>query len=304
MAMQASTSAPSWRARVAAAGAALALSGCATLDAPMDMAVSKSPPGEIVAGCCTADATYPDWVIALAEANIETVRQLGLIQFRPGHLTRDPAPRALLEGALRPLDLVFFHSDNRVSGLLIPGQFTHSAVYVGTQDQLRAAGLWDLPGLAPWRDEIAAGATYLEAVDGGVRLAAPEIVLDTDAVAVLRPAGLDRAAALDRGLARMGVPYDMRLDAADGSELFCAELIDEMFPAAHLPHTRVPGRETILIDAIVAGALTGELPLGLVGYVKASADGSVRALSARELAWDIRQGWPDPAPGPNAATPG
>lgn len=293
MTMREPTAVRYWRPR-AAALAAVVLSGCATPDMPLDSAATGIPPGEIVAGCCTGDDTYPEWVIAFAEANIETVRQLGLIQLRPGRLTRDPAPRALLEGALQPLDLVFFHSDNRVSGLLIPGQFTHSAVYVGTEAQLRAQGLWHLPALAPWRDEIAAGATYLEAVDGGVRLAPAEVVLDTDAVAVLRPEGLDRAEALARGLARMGVPYDMRLDAADGSELFCAELIDEMFPAANLPRTEVPGRETILIDAVVAGALADELPFGLVGYVRASADGSVRALSAQELAWDIRRGWPDP----------
>ncbi len=281
----------SWR--LVAIGVALAVSGCATQDAPPDGTSAGLDPADIVAGCCSGAETYPDWVIELADANTDTLRHVGQIQFRPGHLTRNPEPRALIESALRPLDLVFFHSENRVSGLLIPGQFTHSAVYVGSEERLRAAGLWDLPALAPWRDQIAAGATYLEGVDGGVRLAPAEVVFDTDAVAVLRPQGLERAAGLRRGLERMGVPYDMRLDATDSSELFCIELISEMFPEANLPRTRVPGRETILIDAVAAGALTGALPFGLVGYVKATPDGGVRALSAHDLARDIRQAWPE-----------
>ena len=279
--------------RVGTAAGALALTACAMPDTPLDAASAALEPAEIVADCCAAAETYPEWVVDLAEANIETVRHLGLIQFRPGYLTRDPRPRAVVEEALRPMDLVFFHSDNRMSGLLIPGQFTHSAVYLGDEAQLRAAGLWHLPALDPWRDEIAAGDIYLEGVDGGVRLASGDIVYDTDAVAVLRPRGMNNAAALRRGMARMGVPYDMFLDATDGSELFCIELISEMYPEANLPLTSVPGRETILIDSVVAGALSGELPFGLVGYVEARADGSAEALSAQELAWDIRQGWPE-----------
>lgn len=278
--------------RLGAIAAALALSGCTATHAPLDSATAARDPADIVDGCCNGAGPYPEWVIDWADANTETIRHFGLIQLRPGYLTRDPAPRALVEAALRPMDLVFFHSPNRVSGLLIPGQFTHSAIYLGTEEQMRAAGLWTLPALAPWRDEIADGAFYLEAVNEGVRLTTADVVLDTDAVAVLRPQGLNRAAALRRGMERMGVPYDIRLDATDGSELFCVELIAEMFPSADFPHTRVPGRETILIDGVVAAALSGDIPFSLVGYVKATADGGVRALSARKLAWDIRQGWP------------
>ena len=47
-------------------------------------------------------------------------------------------------------------------------------------------------------------------------------------------------------------------------------------------------------DGIVAGALAGDLPFGLVGYVEATTGGGARALSARDLAWDIRLEWPDP----------
>ena len=126
-----------------------------------------------------------------------------------------------------------------------------------------------------------------------MRLIPGDVVLNTDAVVALRPRGVDRGAVLDRGLARMGVPFDMHFDATDGSALFCAELIGEMYTAAPMPRTKVPlpGRETILIDRIVAGALTGDLPFALIGYVKADAKGGAAALSAEALARDIRTAW-------------
>lgn len=268
----------------------LAMAGCAA--APMPPDATRADPSRIVAGCCQGAGPYPDWMIALADANVGTLRQLGLIQFRPGRMTTQPQATALLESTLRPMDLVFFHSDNRVSGLLIPGQFTHGATYIGTEPQLRAAGLWHLPGLVPFHDQIRAGNLYLEAVDGGVRLAPAEVVLDTDAVVALRPRAGDRARALARGMAQMGTPFDMRFDAGDPSELFCAELIALMFAEADLPRTPVPGRETILIDAIVAGALTGDLPFDLVGYVEATPGGGSRVASVQDLAWDLRRNWP------------
>ena len=281
--------------RPGAAAAALAvlavLAGCAggpPLDAPAGPTALAD-----VAECCTGAGDYPVWALELADANDELMRAVGLIQLRRGRLEAVPEARALVEAALRPLDVVFVHNRNRVSGQLIPGQFTHGAVYLGTEAQLRAVGLWDRPALAPWRDAIRAGAVFLEAVDGGVRLATGDVVLNTDAVVALRPRGMDRGAVLERGLGRMGVPFDMHFDATDPGELFCAELIGEMYTAAPLPRTAVPleGRETILIDRIVAGALTGDLPFALVGYVRADARGGVAALSAEALARDILAAW-------------
>ena len=126
------------------------------------------------------------------------------------------------------------------------------------------------------------------------------MVLNTDAVVALRPQGHDHATAMGRGLARIGVPFDMHFDANDSSELFCAELIGEIYPRAPLPRTPVPlpGRETILIDRIVAETLSGDLPFALVGYVKADAGGGAAALSAQDLARDIRAAWPDSPPTP------
>ena len=274
--------------------ATLALAGC-TGGPTRDLLLPETDaPDEITAGCCQTVGTYPTWVLELADRNVDVIRAVGQIELRRGRLERQPEARALLQGALAPMDVVFVHNRNRVSGQLIPGQFTHGAVYLGTEAQLRAAGLWYQSALAPWRSAIADGAVYLEAVEGGVRLATGDVVLNTDAAVALRPTGMDRAAVLARGLERMGTPFDMHFDATDASALFCAELIGEMYEGPPLPRMPValPGRETILIDAIVADALAGELPFSLVGYVKAHPTGGASALSATDLARDIRTAWP------------
>ena len=271
---------------------AILLSGCGASRSIPVAEPSTQSPAEIVAGCCDRAGFYPDWVIRTADNNSEVMRRLGSLQLRPGRLKRHHRAQEMILDNLRPLDVVFMNSKNRMSGVLIPGQFTHGAIYLGTQDQLRASGLWSLPALAPWKGEISDGAVFLEAVDGGVRLARPDIVLNTDALLALRPRGIDRKDALRRGIGQMGVPFDMRFDASDPSALFCAELIELMFPEINLPRTEVIGRETILVDAIAAGALSGELAFGMVGYVKATARGGVRVLSAQELAWDVRRAWP------------
>ncbi|NKX46171.1 YiiX/YebB-like N1pC/P60 family cysteine hydrolase [Roseicyclus persicicus] len=261
--------------------------GCA---APDPSAVDPARP---LSDCCQRGVErLPDWLVAVADRNTALTLELGLVQFRPGRLTEQPEAMALLTGALRPLDVLAFHSPNRMSGLVLPGLFTHAAIYLGTESQLRDAGLWDHPALRPHQPAIAAGAIYLEAVNGGVQLHGPDIVLDTDAVAVLRPARTDRAAALGRALARMGTPFDMRFDATDPSALFCAELVALTFPAAPLPRTAIYGRETILIDSLVAGALDDTLPFGFVGFVEATPGGGARALSQDDLARRLLAEWP------------
>lgn len=270
----------------------MVLAGCGGL-APLVEVDPAASPAAIVADCCNGGVeNFPDWAITVMEANPRLVRRIALLQFRPGRLTETPEAMALVTGALQPLDLVLVNSDNRTTGLAIAGHFSHSATYLGTEAQLREAGLWDLPALAPYRAEIAQGAVFLEAHDGGVKLQRAEIVLDGDAALILRPTGMDRGTLLRRGLDLIGTPFDTAFDAGDDSRLFCAELIEAVYPQAQVPKVEVYGRQTILIDAVAAAALSGALPFGFAGYVEGGPRVGVRALSARDVARRIRTAWP------------
>ncbi len=287
---------------------ALILVGCVPAPGRIDGGLTLSDPvaRAAVSNCCRSSERFPDWMVGIAEANIDLTRRIGLVQLRQGHLGTLAQARAVVEGVLQPFDILLVHSEGRMSGHLIPGQFTHGAIYLGTEAQLRAAGLWALPEMAPYHAQIRAGHVFLEAVYGGVRLAPANVVLNTDATVILR-AHLTAAQSRDtlrRGLERMGIPFDMRFDVATSDALFCAELIDAMYPGLNLPISTVYETRTIIPDVIVAGALLGEVPLGLVAYVEATGQGGARALSANGLAARIADAWPAggtaPAPYPAA----
>jgi hypothetical protein len=272
--------------------AAAGLAGCGGLP-PLAEADPGASPAALVAGCCSRGVeNFPDWAIAAMEANPGFVRRLALLQFRPGRLVSEPAAMALVTGALRPLDLVLVNSDNRTTGLVIAGHFSHTAIYLGDEAQLRAAGLWDLPALAPWRAGLSAGPMFLEAHDGGVLLQRADIVLDADAALILRPRGMDRRALLDRGLGLVGTPFDTAFDAGDPSRLFCGELIGAVYPDARVPVIEVYGRQTILLDAVAAAALSDAMPFDVAGYVEAGPRIGARALSEHDLARRLRTAWP------------
>lgn len=279
--------------RGALIAAPLVLAGCGGLPPLVDVPDPAASPAQIVAGCCVGGLEpLPGWVISMMEANPGFVRRVALLQFRPGRLTQSSEAMALVSDALRPFDLVLINSNNRATGLMFPGHFIHSATYVGTEAQLRAAGLWDMPALAPHRAAIAAGATFLESHDGGVKLQRADIVLDGDAVMILRPKGMDRRKLLARSMPLIGTPFDTAFDAGDDTRLFCAELIAAVYPRARVPTVEVYGRQTILIDSVAAAALSGKMPFSFVGYVEAGPQVGVRVLSARDVARRLRTAWP------------
>ena len=272
------------------------LSGCGVPTGPVDPPDPDLRAPAIVAGCCTQAERYPDWMVDLATANSDLVREIGKVQLRSGRLADQDEALDLVLDTLRPLDVVLLQSPNRVSNLLIPGRFTHGAMYLGTEAELRAAGLWHLSALDPVREQIADGEVFLEAVDVGVRTEHPDVVLDTDGVVLLRPDISDPDAALERALSYLGTPFDMAFDASDTEAVFCAQLLALTFPGLGIRQSEVYGRTTILLDRIIADALSGDVAMRYIGYLEASARGGVRVLSQEDLAWRLREAWPNDQP--------
>ncbi|MEZ5768168.1 MAG: hypothetical protein R3D80_11190 [Paracoccaceae bacterium] len=80
-------------ARLPGAGLALALAmtGCAAPQVPLDAAAAQAP-SETLADCCTGTGDYPTWAIELADRNVEFMRAVGLIQLRRGRSRPSPRP--------------------------------------------------------------------------------------------------------------------------------------------------------------------------------------------------------------------
>lgn len=203
-------------------------------------------------------------------------RIASLIRWRNGYLHRHQDAKAYLRKKLRPLDLVLVSSRGKATHRLLPGTFIHVAVYLGTEKELRALGLWKDKTVQAHADAIKAGDIFIEAVSGGVRLASTDEVLNVDQAIVLRPsvAAPERKRALLRHFfSEIGTGFDFRFDAGDDERLFCAELANHVLANQDIPLREVYGRTAIVPDDIVASALDGKSRLRFAAYVSADREG-------------------------------
>ncbi|MBI1417695.1 MAG: hypothetical protein GC146_10780 [Limimaricola sp.] len=253
--------------------------------------------------CCDSPAVYPPVVVALTDPLAEPIgRLIHDSPVRTGYLAVPDAQAAILD-ALRPLDILDMSNRGRLSSRFLPGRFTHVAVYLGTEAQLRALGVWSSPRIVPQHQAIRDGQVFIEADAEGVHLSPAEVVLNTDAVVVMRPQlGWSARRAAAEGFAqRLGGAFDFHFDNATPNAVYCAELVGQVLPDLALPTRHLYGRETILPEDIVLETAVGKSQLTLVAYFTGTPDGWRRATRA-ELVADLRDWWRGPVATPQLAT--
>ncbi|SMH48976.1 hypothetical protein [Maritimibacter sp. HL-12] len=211
----------------------------------------------------------------------------------PGRLTGKPEALDAILSHLRPLDIVNVGNTSYKVGRLMPGRFSHTLVYLGTEAQLRAAGLWHLPEIAPHRADIRAGKTMIESVWPEVMLSAPGKVFETDRVLVMRPrlAQGERRLAAARLFSEIGKPFNYALGLDPTRERWvCTGLVEYAMPGIALNRREVYGADTILPDDVAAQAIRGER-LDVVAYVLGNRGPGFAYRSSYALMVDIAAYW-------------
>jgi hypothetical protein len=276
------------------------LAACAS--SPAVAPIEQKVNGTALQDCCRNAETYPLILVDLIEPIAPLLgKVIGNTVLRPGYLATPQAEAAVLS-VVRPLDIVVLSSKGRASGNTIPGLFGHGAVYLGTEAELRALGVWNDPSVAPHQAEISAGATFIESDSKGVHLSPPPIVLDSDRIVVLRPrysGNARRRTAAAEFAERLGMRFDYHFDNATAEELYCLELIAQVLPEMELPTRTMYRRETILPDDVVAEAAVQRSKLDLVAYFHGDADGWARSDRAT-LITDLNNWWQHAQPLPAA----
>ena len=248
-------------------------------------------------GCCADAERQPRWLIAAAEPFAPIVGEIvGPITWRQGYLA-DEATQDRIVAGLQPLDVVVVSSKGRLTGRLIPGLFQHATIYVGSERELRALGMWSHPSVVPHREAIRGGARFIEADRKGVHLSPPSGILNTDRAVTLRPriatpGWRQRATATLFG--ELGTGFDFNFDAGRSDRLFCAELVCHAMPELRLPRDKVYGRDTIIPDRVVYEAARGNPRLRLITYVAGDRSG-IRTPARTERLDDLRIAWPESA---------
>lgn len=267
------------------------IQGCAQVSKDEE---ALKPAKASLRACCTDMEDYPRWYVDMARTVAPALGTLlSHVSWRSGYLNSKKEAQAAITSVLQPLDIVLVSSKGKTSGRIIPGLFGHAAVYLGKEEELRDLGVWASPRAQPYAADIRKGHVFIEADARGVHLSPASVVLNTDAVLILRPRFTGKAhrrrTAIDF-FKSIGMDFDFLFNVDTPDCTFCTELIHRLMPHLDLPIMEIYGVRTIMPDSLAVSALRKNHNLQLVGYVKGNWRGW-RQATMRDLADDIANHW-------------
>jgi len=218
-------------------------------------------------------------------------------------------------GVLRPQlqagDVLLCRAEGKLSAALLPGFWSHAAIYLGSRSELKALNVRAYPHAAKRWEEIPENTgplgCVIEGVAPRVRICPLETSLHADHVVVLRPnlPREDIAAALGEAFGHLGKPYDFEFDFTVSSRIVCTELVYRCYHhrgPIQFPLVKRLGRFTLSGDDVVhlaldelekAGGLDNA-PLRPVGLILKRRDGQAHAVPPLRIVTLLRRvriGW-------------
>lgn len=155
---------------------------------------------------------------------------------------------------LQPGDIFLERRNWFLSNAFLPGFWPHSALYVGTPEQIQALGIADHPEIKRRWAEFTRRApdggvqVIIESVSEGVIFNSAEESMHADHVAILRPRLTKEqiGQAIIRAFSHHGKPYDFEFDFFTSDKLVCTELVYRAYEGMiHFDLVRIMGRDTL-----------------------------------------------------------
>ena len=222
-----------------------------------------------------------------------------------------PVLLAELRTRLQPGDVLLVRDDQRLASAILPGFWTHAALYLGGRSDLESLGLNTHPQVVRHGHEFPENpgplGLVIEALCPCVQLNPLEKCLRVDHVVVLRPTlpASEIAAAIGEAVGQLRKPYDFEFDFNNTSRIVCTELVYRSLQHRgdiQFALTKRLGRFTLTGDDIMAHALDaigapGAVslpPLQPVALLLKRRDGQPHAVPAERilpLLRRIRRGW-------------
>ena len=227
-----------------------------------------------------------------------------------------------LRPQLQPGDVLLCRAEGKLTAALVPGFWSHAAIYLGSRAELEALKVREQPHAAKRWEEIPENASLLGCVIEGVaprvRICPLEASLHADHVVVLRPNVTQEeiAAALGEAFGHLGKPYDFEFDFNVSSRMVCTELVYRCYHRRgpiQFPLVKRLGRFTLSGDDVVHVALDeldkaggwDAAPLRPVGLILKRHDGQAHAVPPQRivpLLRRIRSGWRPARKAPTQST--
>lgn len=197
----------------------------------------------------------------------------GNIAWREGYLKENPALLGVLNDTLKPFDLLMEKKAYKFTDITIPGHWGHVGVYMGTEEQLRELGLWDLDVMKPFREPIKNGKRIFQVRRWGLEFDSLENFSNLDEIAVLRVEGFVNNKVRDLEMTieylgdQMEKKYDFSFDAMTGETITCTEIIAFSFGPIRWPMEELLGRLTISPNNLAELAFYTGSPLKTLLYI-------------------------------------
>lgn len=197
---------------------------------------------------------------------------VGLVETRRGKLYGRQEIARHVASSLRAGDILVEKTPFRLTDVFIPGHWGHAAIWIGTEAELRAMGIWEHPVVLPHQAAIRAGPGVVEALRSGVVMNSLAHFLNVDDLAVLRDDAGKADTAADPArqaeivlhtLRQVGKAYDFNFDAETTHRIFCSKLVYLAYGDLQWPTSRILGKTTVSPDDIARRAV-GDGPLAVV----------------------------------------
>ncbi len=186
--------------------------------------------------------------------------KIGSFSFEDGKLNKmAEVERKSIEKQLKPLDILFDKTTNKLTDSVIPGHFGHVAIWVGSEAELKELGMWEDELIKPHQKDIRAGKRIIESLQTGVQISSLDEFLNVDDLAVVSNDNLSlsqKKKYLKNAFSDIGKGYDFHFDIETTDKLYCSETIYHIFSDYAWPRTNVLNRATMAPDQIVQKAIT------------------------------------------------
>ncbi len=212
----------------------------------------------------------------------------GAIRWRHGYMEENVSMVEELQRQLKPLDMLFEKTPFALTDTFIPGHFGHNAIWLGTEEELKALGMWDHPAIVPYQDQIHLGRSIVEALRPGVRMNSIRGFLNIDHIAIMRVTNVleDKQELPDiytRITRYIGGQYDFNFDVETTDKIVCSELSYQAFGKIKFPTKPRMGRNTIEPDLVAEVGYYDNSPIEFRFYAESFAKNNIQRLKAQDL---------------------
>ena len=181
---------------------------------------------------------------------------------RKGKLYQDRNAKENILSHLQIGDILIVKTPFYLTDKMIPGYWSHTAIWIGDEAELRALGIWNTKIVKKYHKEIKTSHLIAEAQRKGTTLSTIEHFLNVDDIAILRNtqklSNKEKIKIITLTLRQIGKEYDFNFDVETTDKIVCSQLVYLAYTDIQWPTDNILGRYTISPDNIATKVSKGK----------------------------------------------